>query len=138
MPFSFPDFNHDPAFTKLKVDMGISTNDPTRLENGDHMSQAYSDPTPKVEVFQLTAIEVAEIDDGLVDEYLRRLLPPHYSLASMNSKVREAMLTTIVDVEQITGGWYWWACFPGCMPDGDPIGPFNTQADALADAQDID
>jgi hypothetical protein len=33
-------------------------------------------------------------------------------------------------------GWYWWACFPGCLPDGEPIGPFPTKAEALADAQD--
>jgi hypothetical protein len=32
-------------------------------------------------------------------------------------------------------GWYWWACFPGCLPDGDPNGPFATEAAALADAQ---
>lgn len=32
-------------------------------------------------------------------------------------------------------GWYWWACFPGCLPDGDPMGPFDTEADAIADAE---
>lgn len=32
-------------------------------------------------------------------------------------------------------GWYWWTCFPGCLPDSDPIGPFDTEAEALADAQ---
>ena len=32
-------------------------------------------------------------------------------------------------------GWYWQACFPGCLPDSEPIGPFATQAEALADAQ---
>ena len=32
-------------------------------------------------------------------------------------------------------GWYWWACFPGCMPDGDPSGPFETEAEAVADAK---
>jgi hypothetical protein len=32
-------------------------------------------------------------------------------------------------------GWYYWFCFPGCMPDSDPIGPFTTEAEALADAQ---
>lgn len=35
-------------------------------------------------------------------------------------------------------GWYWWACFPGCMPDSDPMGPFATEEEALADAQDCD
>jgi len=34
-------------------------------------------------------------------------------------------------------GFYWWSCFPGCLPDGDPVGPFETFEDALEDAQDI-
>lgn len=33
-------------------------------------------------------------------------------------------------------GWYWWACFPGCLPDSEPNGPFETEAEAVADAQD--
>lgn len=32
--------------------------------------------------------------------------------------------------------WYWWSCFPGCLPDSDPVGPFKTEAEALADAQE--
>jgi hypothetical protein len=32
-------------------------------------------------------------------------------------------------------GWYWWACFPGCLPNSDPIGPFKTEAEALEDAR---
>jgi hypothetical protein len=33
-------------------------------------------------------------------------------------------------------GWFWWFCFPGCLPDSDPTGPFETEAEALADARD--
>jgi hypothetical protein len=32
-------------------------------------------------------------------------------------------------------GWYWQAGYTGCVPDGDPEGPFDTEAEALADAQ---
>lgn len=32
-------------------------------------------------------------------------------------------------------GWYYWFCFPGCLPDSDTIGPFATAAEARADAQ---
>lgn len=32
-------------------------------------------------------------------------------------------------------GWFWWSCQPGCLPDGDAFGPFNTEADAIADAR---
>jgi len=31
-------------------------------------------------------------------------------------------------------GWYWQACFLGCLPDGDPMGPFNSEVDAMEDA----
>lgn len=40
------------------------------------------------------------------------------------------------DDEPNPAGWYWQACFPGCLPDGEPNGPFVTEAEALADAQD--
>ncbi len=33
-------------------------------------------------------------------------------------------------------GWYWQSCFPGCLPDGDPSGPFKTEELAIADCRD--
>lgn len=33
-------------------------------------------------------------------------------------------------------GFYWQACFPGCLPDGDPMGPFRSEAAAIRDAQE--
>lgn len=32
-------------------------------------------------------------------------------------------------------GHYWWPCFPGCLPDGDPIGPFLSEVAAIQDAR---
>ena len=33
-------------------------------------------------------------------------------------------------------GWYWHACFPGCLPESEyPFGPFTSEQDALTDAQ---
>lgn len=31
-------------------------------------------------------------------------------------------------------GWYWWPCYPGCLPDSDPAGPFPTAEGAYLDA----
>lgn len=31
-------------------------------------------------------------------------------------------------------GWYWQACFPSCLPDGDLMGPFKTESEAIGDA----
>ena len=33
-------------------------------------------------------------------------------------------------------GWYWQSCLPGCLPDGEPRGPFPSEAEALDDARD--
>lgn len=30
-------------------------------------------------------------------------------------------------------GWYWWSCHPGCLPDSDPIGPFQSAEEAEED-----
>jgi hypothetical protein len=39
------------------------------------------------------------------------------------------------DGDPLPEGWYWQACFPGCLPDGPAMGPFDCEADAIADAQ---
>jgi hypothetical protein len=39
--------------------------------------------------------------------------------------------------EPVTPGWYWWACFPGCLPDGEASGPFDTSTEAYDSAQEI-
>lgn len=41
------------------------------------------------------------------------------------------------DEEDYETGWYWWSCSLGCLPDGDPIGPFSTEKEALKDAVEL-
>ena len=31
--------------------------------------------------------------------------------------------------------WFYWFCLPGCLPDSEPVGPFETEEAALADAR---
>lgn len=38
----------------------------------------------------------------------------------------------------IAPGWYWWACWPGCLSDGDPVGPFETEQMAIDNLHLID
>jgi hypothetical protein len=104
------------------------------------MSQHYSNPEcesdpyalPDIEVFELTAQEAAGLDDDLVWEYMKRR---EFRLAHMSRRDREKMLDAIVEERGITGGWFWQSCFPGCLPDGDPVGPFASRKEALAHAQ---
>lgn len=41
-----------------------------------------------------------------------------------------------VEGEPMPTGWYWWACFPGSMPDSEPFGPFASSHAAWVDARD--
>ena len=34
-------------------------------------------------------------------------------------------------------GYYYASCFPGCLPDSEWYGPYATEDDALADAEEI-
>lgn len=38
--------------------------------------------------------------------------------------------------EYVWQGWYWWSCFPGCLPDGEPSGPFAYSQQAHEDADE--
>jgi hypothetical protein len=76
------------------------------------MAQVYSDPTRESDPHALPNIEVFHWTD---DEAVAALADSDYGF----------------DAE---AGWYWWSCFPGCMPDSDPMGPFETEAEATADA----
>jgi hypothetical protein len=33
-----------------------------------------------------------------------------------------------------SAGWYWWECYPGCLPESDAFGPFPTSYRAYRDA----
>jgi hypothetical protein len=87
---------------------------------------------PDCEVFQLTAEEVTELDEDIIAEYMRE---DEFRLASMNRATRDKMIDAIIADHEITGGWFYWYCFPGCMPDSSPIGPYATHHLAIAAAQ---
>lgn len=40
------------------------------------------------------------------------------------------------DGDEMKPGWYWWSCFPGCLPDGEPSGPFAYSSQAHEDADE--
>lgn len=105
---------------------------PYEYSNPERESDEYA--LPNIEIFQLTAQECAAADEDLVYEYMKR---HEFRLAGMNSRTREKMLDAIVENEGIKGGFFWQACFPGCLPDGEAVGPFETYAEAKADSQEF-
>lgn len=80
------------------------------------MSQHYSDPSRENEPTSLPNIEVFYVTQADCDE--------------------DARQQPEAGADYTAPGWYWWACFPGCLPDSEPMGPFDTEAEALADARE--
>ena len=95
------------------------------------MSQEYNNPARDIEVFQLTRAEQVEQDEELMWEAVKR-----FPLATMNSREHEKAIEWAIEESGATGGYFWWSRFPGCLPDGPAIGPFDTYAEALADARE--
>jgi hypothetical protein len=50
--------------------------------------------------------------------------------------VSEDEIISDFEDEYLSAGYYWQSCFPGCLPDGSPNGPFDTEAQAIADARE--
>ena len=72
------------------------------------MSQIYSVPSREEDKYALPDVEVFQS-------------PEDYDLGMSSPPLDD--------------GWYYWHCFPGCLPDSDPIGPFDTEAEAIEEAQ---
>jgi len=70
----------------------------------------YSDPKRETDAYALPDVEVFQI-------------PEDYDLEPE-------------DGEPYEPGWYYWYCFPGCLPDSTPCGPFKSYDVALADCQE--
>ena len=78
------------------------------------MSYEYSDPSREALDHALPDVEVFQHPQ---DYQLGAVEDPH-------------------GTEHVIFGFYWAAGFPGCLWDSDPVGPFDTYAEALADARE--
>ncbi len=78
------------------------------------MSQHYSDPSRAEVDTALPDVEVFYADAGEIE------IDPSQGEEGFND-----------------AGWYFWFCFPGCLPDSDPMGPYETEQEAIAAAQDM-
>jgi hypothetical protein len=79
------------------------------------MTQIYSSPEREKDPHALPDMEVFALSP----------LEANYNLANLDHADEYTL---------IVPGWYWWACFPGCLPDSEATGPFETEAEAIADA----
>ena len=99
------------------------------------MTQAYSNPDrenepmtlPNIEIWSEHPVKLECLKCG--EEYT---LPESHATSCPECDGHVSSSST-----KMKPVWWWWACFPGCLPDSDVNGPFDTEEEALADAQDI-
>ena len=101
--------------------------------------RAYSNPEretddyalPDLEIFQMTPEEEVEADADLMYDARKR-----FPLASMNGRERDKAIAWAIEESGASGGWYYWYCLPGCLPDSSPFGPYESAQAAKQAAQD--
>lgn len=94
-----------------------------------------SDPysLPDGEVFQRTAEEAVDyLDEDTVRWYLK-----DFPLANMNSRDRGRMVDAMISDGVLAGGWFAHVCLPGCLPDSDVIGPYESSEAAIIAAREL-
>ena len=104
--------------------------------------QAYSDPSRESDPYALPDVEVFEVwrdRRGIHNAWINRedccekICTCHDDHAWLETSYPDGCSSC--DCQWSALGWYWQSCFPGCLPDSDPVGPFDTEEEALADAQ---
>ncbi len=111
------------------------------------MSQHYSDPSrendqwalPDVEVWQdkivILRTGCGEFEVGQMSEYPRGFCPSCERATCVNSLATFDPSESGIQHTDKTG-WFYQFCFPGCLPDSDPFGPFQTEQEAINDMRD--
>ncbi len=85
--------------------------------------QTYSDPSRAQDKFSLPDIEIFLVTMSDARPFVESLDP------EMIGDVHDACLADYV-------GWYWWICLPGCLPDSQPMGPFQSFDEAMSDMEE--
>lgn len=101
------------------------------------MSQAYSDPKRADDPHALPDVEVwcdlVSVVSCRCGDYE---LPTEHAHADSVTYCPscERPAESVEDTKR--EAWWYWYCLPGCMPDSSVFGPFETEDEALAEAQE--
>ena len=94
------------------------------------MTRAYSDPSRESDEHALPNIETFYMD-------VRDFVTAGHDtwMAERTMDLDPSPFSNLTDCSSLAG-WYYWYCLPMCLPDSEAIGPFTSEKDALADAQE--
>lgn len=93
------------------------------------MTQFYTDTSRELDTYRMPNAEVFYVEEGewYYDDNGERHDPSDFP----DEDTAEQENLTACET-----GYYYWYCLPGCMPDSDPHGPFETEELAIADARE--
>jgi hypothetical protein len=92
------------------------------------MSQFYSDPAREAETYSLPDCETFFLHSGP-----RRFYDRSYVMDYCTTDPEHGPEACDDCPEP---GWYYQFCFPGCLPESDPVGPYKTEAEAIEACRD--
>jgi len=104
------------------------------------MAQAYSNPKREPDPWALPDIEVWE--DHISEVYCRcgvcEVPRSHADALGPSEPFRCPSCERPADSIKHTKrtGWFYWYCFPGCLPDSDCFGPYDSEEAALDAARE--
>lgn len=75
-----------------------------------------------------------EVREEEVKEILNKVSMAEFGEEVHLDEDQKEIYEDIKEAPKALAGWYWWACFPGCLPDSEPFGPFSTEKEAVEDA----
>lgn len=94
------------------------------------MSYYHSDPDREKDEYAIPDVEVFHIDKT---EMLSWLNTEGSTWAEMFDPCCD---DSKEDSANRLSGWYYQTCLPGCMPDSDPFGPYETEEKAVSAMRD--
>jgi len=96
----------------------------------------------RIEVFEVTAEQFLAAESGtwqaeilaaaVASEGEDEVTRFQRSLAISND-LGDSPAGTIEEAAKGLAGFYWWTCSPGCLPDSEAVGPFETREEAEED-----
>ena len=103
------------------------------------MSRHYHNPDEERSEWTLPTLEVFRVEGTAFDprddaswmgEQIRDYInDSHYAMDSIKP-------TELSCLQDECAGWYSWTCVPGCLPDSEASGPFETEQEALEAARE--
>lgn len=103
------------------------------------MAQNYSDPKRATDAYSLPDVETFRANYAYCSECQSLILDADNYITQpgeprLTHKGKCQDCGTINTLGK--AGWFYWFCFPGCLPDSEPFGPYKSESAALRDAQE--